>query len=178
MKTEIDLHKSILREYDIRGVVGKTLISSDAYTIGKAFGTMIKRNSGKTVCVGYDDRLSSPDMTLVVVDGLVSTGLVIIRIGMGPIPMLYFTANVLNTDGNIMVTNSHNPADYNGFKMVMNNQPFSGEDIQELRRICDEGDYEEGEGISMLCTLLDEPLTHITNGLDGLRGFKVAGGTW
>ena len=168
------LHRSILRECDIRGVVAETLNNSDAYAIGKAFGTMIKRKSGKTVCVGFDGRLSSPDMTHAVVDGLVSTGLAVIRIGMGPTPMLYFAANVLNTHGGIMVTGSHNPADYNGFKMVMNNQPFFGEDIQKLARICAEGDYEEGKGFAIWCTLMEEYINRIADDFDGLRGLKVA----
>lgn len=174
MMTTHSLHRSILREYDIHGVIGETLNNSDAYAIGKAFGTMIKRKNGKTVCVGYDGRLSSPDMTHAVVDGLVSTGLAVIRIGMGPTPMLYFAADVLNTDGGIMVTGSHKPADYNGFKMVMNNQPFFGEDIQELGRICAEGDYVEGKGFAIWCTLMEEYVARVAEGFDGLRGLKVA----
>ncbi len=121
-----------LREYDIRGIVGKTLHPADAYAIGRAFGSIVAARGGRTVAVGYDGRLSSPDLEPELVQGLVDSGMEVLRIGRGPTPMLYFAGVTLNADGGIMVTGSHNPPDYNGFKMVLANKPFFGAAIQEI----------------------------------------------
>ena len=121
-----------LREYDIRGIVGKTLHGEDAYAIGRVFGSIVSARGGKTVAVGYDGRLSSPELEPRLVQGLVDSGIDVLRIGRGPTPMLYFAAVTLNTDGGIMVTGSHNPPDYNGFKMVLANKPFYGTAIQDI----------------------------------------------
>jgi phosphomannomutase len=121
-----------LREYDIRGIVGTTLHPGDAYAIGRVFGSIVAGRGGRTVAVGYDGRLSSPDLEPKLVQGLVDSGMDVLRIGRGPTPMLYFAGVSLNTDGGIMVTGSHNPPDYNGFKMVQANKPFFGKSIQEI----------------------------------------------
>jgi phosphomannomutase len=121
-----------LREYDIRGVVGKTLHEADAFAIGRVFGSIVAEQDGRTVAVGYDGRLSSPALEDALVAGLIASGIEVLRIGCGPTPMLYYAANVLRADGGIMVTGSHNPADYNGFKMVLANKPFFGARIAEL----------------------------------------------
>jgi phosphomannomutase len=121
-----------LREYDIRGIVGKTLHGDDAYAIGRVFGSIVSARGGSTVAVGYDGRLSSPDLEPRLVQGLVDSGIEVLRIGRGPTPILYFAGVTLNTDGGIMVTGSHNPPDYNGFKMVLANKPFYGSAIQEI----------------------------------------------
>jgi phosphomannomutase len=134
-------HSSILREYDIRGVVGKTLSPDDALAVGRAFGTVVARQGGKTVCLGYDGRLSSPDMQEAVAEGLMAAGIRVVRIGLGPTPMLYFAVNHLEADAGIMVTGSHNPPTHNGFKMMLGKRPFYGKDIRELGRIAAEGDY-------------------------------------
>jgi len=121
-----------LREYDIRGVVGKTLHGADAFAIGRVFGSIVAEAGGRTVAVGYDGRLSSPDLEPELVRGLMASGIDVLRIGRGPTPMLYYAATQLNTDGGIMVTGSHNPPDYNGFKMVLANKPFFGRQIQQI----------------------------------------------
>ncbi len=121
-----------LREYDIRGVVGKTLHPADAFAIGRVFGSIVARQGGRTVAVGYDGRLSSPDLEPELVRGLVESGIEVLRIGRGPTPMLYYAAMTLKTDGGVMVTGSHNPPDYNGFKMVLANKPFFGARIQDI----------------------------------------------
>jgi phosphomannomutase len=110
---------TVLREYDIRGIVGRTLHAADAFAIGRVFGSMIARNGGKRVAVGYDGRLTSPELEQALVDGLKASGMEALRIGRGPTPMLYYSATKLQTDGAIMVTGSHNPPDYNGFKMMI-----------------------------------------------------------
>ena len=121
-----------LREYDIRGIVGKTLHGADAFAIGRVFGSIIAAGGGHSVAVGYDGRLSSPELEPELVRGLVESGIDVLRIGCGPTPMLYYAATTLNTDGGIMVTGSHNPPDYNGFKMMKGKKPFFGPDIQEI----------------------------------------------
>ena len=136
-----------LREYDIRGIVGKTLHGDDAYAIGRVFGTIVASRGGRTVAVGYDGRLSSPDLEPRLVQGLVDSGMEVLRIGRGPTPMLYFAGVSLQTDGGIMVTGSHNPPDYNGFKMVLANKPFYGKAIQEIGARAASGDVvPEAEG--------------------------------
>ena len=111
-----------LREYDIRGTVGRTLSEADAFAIGRCFGSIVARSGGRTVAVGYDGRLSSPALEAALVEGLSASGIEAVRIGRGPTPMLYYAATKLETDGAVMVTGSHNPPDYNGFKMVLGRQ--------------------------------------------------------
>ncbi|HEY7579843.1 MAG TPA: phosphomannomutase/phosphoglucomutase [Acetobacteraceae bacterium] len=129
-----------LREYDIRGVVGRTLSGEDAFAIGRCFGTIVARNGGRTVAVGYDGRLSSPSLEEALTGGLVASGMEVTRIGRGPTPMLYFAATTLKSDGAVMVTGSHNPPDYNGFKMVLAGKPFFGTQIRDLGQMAAAGD--------------------------------------
>jgi len=131
---------TVLREYDIRGRVGETLRESDAFAIGRCFATIVRRCGGATVAVGYDGRRSSPVLEATLVDGLRASGAEVVRIGRGPTPMLYFAATTLPADGAIMVTGSHNPPDYNGFKMMIGRKPFFGRQIQTLGRMAAEGD--------------------------------------
>lgn len=136
-----------LREYDIRGIVGKTLSAEDAFAIGRTFGSMVRRNGGRTLVIGYDGRLSSPMLEEALVQGAVECGLEVIRVGRGPTPMLYYASATLQADGAIMVTGSHNPPDYNGFKMMLGGKPFFGAQIKELGELSARGDVvarEEG----------------------------------
>jgi phosphomannomutase len=126
---------TILREYDIRGVVGETLSSADAQAIGRAYAGILSEAGGHRVAVGYDGRLTSPELEAGVVDGLATEGADVVRIGRGPTPMLYYAAATLGVDGGIMVTGSHNPPDYNGFKLVLRGRPFYGAAIQRLGEI-------------------------------------------
>src|SRR5438477_2502247 len=123
---------TILREYDIRGIVGKTLFTADAHALGRAFAATLATTGGKRAAVGYDGRLTSPELEAALVDGLAEGGIDVARIGRGPTPMLYFAAATLAVDGGIMVTGSHNPPDHNGFKMVLGGKAFFGEAIQKL----------------------------------------------
>ena len=142
---------TILREYDIRGQLGINLSEKDAYALGRAFGTFIQEKADPlgdvhTVCVGCDGRLSSPHLSKSLCEGLKDTGVCVINIGMGPTPMLYFSVKHLNGDAGIMVTGSHNPPDYNGFKMTLNKEPIFGETIQEIGKISSDSALREGEG--------------------------------
>jgi phosphomannomutase len=142
--TKYNFHPTILREYDIRGIVGETLSVADAEAIGRAFGTIVVRKlgTGARICIGYDGRTTSPDMEQGLCDGLTSTGVDVIRIGRGPTPMLYFAVYHLEADGGIMVTGSHNPPAHNGFKMMMGHKSFFGDDIQHLGKMCANGDID------------------------------------
>ncbi|HZD25469.1 MAG TPA: phosphomannomutase/phosphoglucomutase [Alphaproteobacteria bacterium] len=140
------LHPSLLREYDIRGVVGETLSPADAQAVGRAFGSIVAGNGGSRVAVGFDGRLSSPELEAAVVEGLRAAGITALRIGRGPTPMLYFAVYHLEADGGLMVTGSHNPPDYNGFKMMLGHKSFFGSQIQELGRIAAAGEWAAGEG--------------------------------
>ncbi len=134
-----------LREYDIRGIVGKTLHPADAFAIGRAFGSVVAGQGGRRVAVGYDGRLSSPELEPELVRGLIESGMEVLRIGCGPTPMLYFAAVTLGTDGGVMVTGSHNPAEYNGFKMMLGGKPFFGKQIQDLGARAAAGEFVTAE---------------------------------
>lgn len=129
-----------LREYDIRGVVGQTLSEVDAFAVGRCFGTIVGRGGGHVVALGYDGRLSSPALADAVAEGLKASGMEVLRVGRGPTPMLYFAATTLGTDGAVMVTGSHNPANYNGFKMMLGKRAFFGTQIQEIGQLAERGD--------------------------------------
>ena len=137
---------TILREYDIRGIVGGTLHVADARAIGRTFGTLVRRKGGKRVALGYDGRLSSPELAAACIDGLTSSGVDVVRIGLVSTPMLYFAVWHLEANGGIMITGSHNPPDYNGFKMMMGKKSFFGADIQALGAMAGKADWESGQG--------------------------------
>jgi phosphomannomutase len=139
-------HPSILRAYDIRGLAGDTLTEKDALALGRAFGTRIVRRGGKTVCLARDGRLSSPALAESLCEGLVSTGLTVEDLGVGPSPYLYFSIHDRETDGGIIVTGSHNPSTFNGFKMMDGTRALHGQDIAELAAIAKEGDFAKGDG--------------------------------
>jgi phosphomannomutase len=138
-------NRTSLREYDIRGIVGETLGTADANAIGRGFATVVRRAGGTRVAVGYDGRTTSPELERALIDGLTRSGVDVVRVGMGPTPMLYYAEAILEVDGGIQITGSHNPAEYNGFKMVLQHRPFFGEDIQKLGKMAEEGDWDEAE---------------------------------
>ena len=131
--------KEVLREYDIRGVVGNNINQNTAYTIGRTFGyTVSNRLKSNVIATGYDGRLTSPDLHQALCEGLKDSGAKVINIGMGPTPMTYFAHYHLEADAVIMVTGSHNPSEYNGFKMVLAKHSFYAEDIQSLQKLIDQ----------------------------------------
>jgi phosphomannomutase len=160
-------HPSSLREYDIRGIVGTTLGPDDAYAVGRGFGTLVRRGGGASVAVGRDGRESSPVLEAALVRGLNESGVDVVRVGLGPTPMLYFAAAELAVDGGIMITGSHNPADYNGFKMVLAGNAFFGADIQTLGRMAAAGDWEQGSGGSSDREVMDRYVDRLLEGFDG-----------
>ena len=157
-----------LREYDIRGVVGRTLHPADAFAIGRSFGSVVARAGGTRVAVGYDGRLSSPELAASLVDGLKASGMEVLRVGRGPTPMLYFAATTLSTDGAVMVTGSHNPPDYNGFKMMLGKRAFFGADIQKLGQMAAAGDVvEEAPGSDRAVDVADDYVKRLVQDWDG-----------
>ena len=130
---------TVLREYDIRGIVGKTLSAADARAIGGAFASIVREAGGQACATGYDGRLSSPEMEEALVDGLADGGVDVLRVGLGPTPMLYYAAATEAVGGGVMVTGSHNPPDYNGFKLVLGGKAFYGPAIRRLGEIAAAG---------------------------------------
>ncbi len=169
-------HPTVLREYDIRGIIGETLGPDDARAIGRGFATLIKRAGGSTVAVGYDGRTSSPMLEQALVEGLNASGCDAVRVGMGATPMLYYAAaSIEQVDGGIQITGSHNPANYNGFKMVFQGRPFFGEDILLLGRMAAEGDWIDGVGTSETREILEEYVERLLAPLAAVEGDVLSG---
>ena len=163
-----DFDPTSLREYDIRGVVGRTLHPADAFAIGRTFGTVVARAGGRRVAVGYDGRLSSPELAGALTEGLKASGMEVLRVGRGPTPLLYFAATTLETDGAVMVTGSHNPPDYNGFKMMLGRRAFFGSDIQMLGQLAAAGDVvDEAAGSDAPVDVVDAYVARLVQDWDG-----------
>ena len=168
-----DFNPTSLREYDIRGIVGETLGEDDAYAIGRGFGTLVRRGGGSSVAVGRDGRESSIALEEALVRGLTETGVDAVLVGLGPTPMLYYAEAVLDVGGGIMITGSHNPPDYNGFKMVMFGRAFFGEDIQQLGVMARAGDWLNGQaGAVGEREILDDYVDRLLDNFDG-AGFRI-----
>jgi phosphomannomutase len=160
-------HPTMLREYDIRGVVGDTLSAADATAIGRSFATLIRRAGGRRVAVGYDGRLSSPMLAEALIEGISAAGVDALNVGLGPTPMLYYAASTEDVDGGIQITGSHNPPDYNGFKMVFQGRPFFGADIQRIGEIAAAGDWESGEGSAQSIDIVGAYVDRLTQDFAG-----------
>ena len=168
-----NFHPTSLREYDIRGIIGETLGEADAYAIGRSFGTRIRRAGGGKVAVGYDGRTSSPGLEAALVRGLNDSGIDAQRIGLGPTPMLYYAVHELGCDGGVMITGSHNPPNYNGFKMMLGAGPFFGADIQALGRAAAAGDWDSGTGGSEAVEIMDRYVDRLLRNFEP-RAFTIA----
>src|SRR5438105_3308396 len=126
------MNPQIFREYDVRGVVDSDLTDDVAEKLGRALGTLCGRADGRTLVVGRDCRLHSTRLRDAFVKGVIATGIDVIDVGVVPTPVVYYAANTLPVDGLAMVTGSHNPAEYNGFKIGLGKTTFYGEDIQRI----------------------------------------------
>ncbi|MFM0070227.1 phosphomannomutase/phosphoglucomutase [Paraburkholderia sediminicola] len=175
------ISKSIFKAYDIRGVIGKTLDTDAARSIGLAFGSEVRAQGGDAVVVARDGRLSGPDLIQALSDGLRAAGVDVVNVGMVPTPVGYFAANVpLKLDGGerrvdscIVVTGSHNPPDYNGFKMVLRGAAIYGEQILALhQRIVDEN-FSQGSGTYTEYDIADAYLDRITSDIKLARPIKI-----
>jgi phosphomannomutase len=168
-----EFHATALREYDIRGIVGDTLTDADAWAIGRSFATIVRRAGGKTVAIGYDGRLSSPMLEAALIKGLTESGADVVRVGLGPTPMLYYAEAALEgVDGGIQITGSHNPPNYNGFKMVHVHAPFFGADIQTIGALAAAGDWETGVGTVRDHDIFDQYVARLAQDFTG-GAFRV-----
>lgn len=164
---------TILREYDIRGIVGRTLTLSDALAIGRTLGTVVAAGSGRVAVVAFDGRMSSPGLEEELCRGLGDCGLYVLRIGMVPTPCLYFAAKALNASLGIMVTGSHNPPEYNGFKIMLHGMPFYGEDIKRLKDLAARGVWVHGIGGVVEADSLKAYLGRLLRDYRVKRGLRV-----
>jgi phosphomannomutase/phosphoglucomutase len=140
------LKQTIFREYDIRGVADVDLPSEGVRLLGRALGTYLQRHAGPRVALGRDVRLSGDRLHAALLQGLLESGCHVIDVGRVPTPVLYYTTVHLKTDGGVMITGSHNPAEYNGFKTVCGSGTIHGAEIQELYRMITAGDFAQGQG--------------------------------
>lgn len=140
------LPSTIFREYDIRGVAESQLGSAGVTKLGQAIGTYLRRRNGRRATLGCDCRLSSPRLRDAIETGLAAVGCEVLDIGTVPTPLLYYSTVHFQADGGVMITGSHNPSEYNGFKIVAGASTIHGEEIQELRRMIESGDLDSGQG--------------------------------
>jgi phosphomannomutase/phosphoglucomutase len=140
------LKSTIFREYDIRGIADLELLSPDVEQLGRAIGTYIARNAGRKVNLGRDCRLSGQRLAGAMKKGLLASGCDVTDLGVVPTPLLYYSVFHLNSDGAVMITGSHNPPEYNGFKVVCGRSTIFGAEIQKLRALLETGDLTSGSG--------------------------------
>lgn len=168
------LSQSIFKAYDIRGIVGKTLDTSVARLIGQAFGSAVRAKGESIVVIGRDGRLSGPELANALAAGLQSTGVDVIDLGMVATPLVYFATNVLEAKSGIMVTGSHNPPDYNGFKMVLAGEAIYGDAIQALYQTIVHGQFASGDGRYRTHDIRDAYLQRISSDVKIARPMKIA----
>jgi phosphomannomutase/phosphoglucomutase len=170
----LTLSQSIFKAYDIRGVVGKTLDASIARNIGRAFGTAVRRKGESVVVIGKDGRLSGPELSAALALGLRDSGVDVIDLGVVATPMVYYATHVLAAASGIMVTGSHNPPDYNGFKMVLAGEAIYGDTIQALYQAIVAEDFEQGAGSYRTHDCKDAYLARVVGDVKLARPMKIA----
>jgi phosphomannomutase len=158
---------TILREYDIRGIVGSTLTEADAYALGRTFGSQSRDEGARRIAVGRDGRTHSGMLEAALIRGLNEAGIDVLLVGQGPSPMLYFATHYLDVDGGIQVTGSHNPADYNGFKLLLKGRSVFGQEIQAIGRRAASGHWLVGNGT---VEQIDIRQAYVDRLLEGFRG--------
>ena len=167
------LKPTIFREYDIRGIAETELASADVADLGRALGTYMLRQAGTRINLGRDCRLSSPRLHSALLEGLLSTGCEVTDIGVVPTPLLYFSAVHLEADGAIMITGSHNPSEFNGFKSVCGAGSLHGETIQDIRRLIEARDFATGHGTRHSMDVIPAYLDELSPQFDFARRVKV-----
>ena len=163
---------TILREYDVRGIVGDTLTEADAYALGRSYAALARDEGARRIAVGRDGRTHSGMLEAALLRGLIEGGVDAVLTGMGPSPMLYFATHVLDVDGGIQVTGSHNPADYNGFKLLLKGRSVFGAEIQALGRRAAAGDWTSGNGETEEVHVREAYVDRLMQGFSG-KGFRV-----
>jgi len=168
-----EIRQDIFRAYDIRGIVGDSLDTDIAYRIGQAIGSEAQLQGDQTVVVGADGRLSSPELSAALVQGLRDSGSDVVNIGMVPTPLVYYATNIMDTKSGVMITGSHNPADYNGFKIVIAGKTLANEEIQKLYQRIVGNDFSQGNGAIDNVDISENYLEQITNDIAIARNMKV-----
>jgi phosphomannomutase len=163
---------TVLREYDIRGIVGDTLTEADAYALGRTFAALALDEGAGKIAVGRDGRTHSPMLQTALIRGLTEGGIEVAQIGMGPSPMLYFATHYLEADGGMQVTGSHNPGDYNGFKLLLKGRSVFGREIQALGERAALGDWSEGNGSVEEVDIREAYVNRLLEGFSG-KPFRV-----
>jgi phosphomannomutase len=158
---------TILREYDIRGIVGSTLTEADAYALGRTFGSQARDEGARRTAVGRDGRTHSGMLEAALIRGLNEAGIDVLLVGQGPSPMLYFATHYLDVDGGIQVTGSHNPADYNGFKLLLKGRSVFGQEIQAIGRRAASGHWLEGNGTVEQVDIREAYVDRLLEGFEG-----------
>ena len=153
----------IFRAYDIRGIINENLDDNIANMIGMAVGSEAQSQGQTSIVVARDGRLSSPELAQALIQGLITSGMKVIDIGLVPTPVLYFATHTLGSQSGVMVTGSHNPANYNGFKVVIANQALANEQIQALKQRIDNGQLSQGAGTYEQTDISADYLDRITN---------------
>lgn len=169
----MSINPQIFREYDIRGIVGKDLTPETVQQIGQAIGTYIKRQGGKSLVVGRDVRSSSVEFRDILAQALNSTGCDVVDIGMVPTPVSYFALHHLEADGGVMITGSHNPPEFNGFKISLGQHSLYGKKIQELKGLIEADDFETGTGKTDQTNVLEPYMDNICSIINVPRKVKV-----
>ncbi|HEY1341905.1 MAG TPA: phosphomannomutase/phosphoglucomutase [Bryobacteraceae bacterium] len=167
------LKPTIFREYDIRGVADAELLDPDIELLGQAFGTYLQRHSGPRIALGRDTRLSSPRLRNALIRGLKASGRQVTDIGVVPTPVLYYAVIHLGAQGGVMITGSHNPSEFNGFKVVCGASTIHGDAIQEVRRMIDRGDLASGAGSETAADLVTPYVQEVAAQFDYPRRIKV-----
>ena len=170
----MNIPKEIFKAYDIRGIVGKTLTPEIVEAIGHAIGSEAKERKQTQIVIGYDGRLSGPDLAAALARGIQKSGIDVIDIGMVATPMVYFAAHHLGTHCGVMVTGSHNPPDYNGLKMVLAGETLSGDAIQGLRQRIETGDLATGNGSYVRQDIAQAYIDRITSDTRLARPMSIA----
>lgn len=167
------LNPGIFREYDIRGVADEELTNEGVEALGRALGTYIIRHSGRAVSLGRDCRLSGERLHAVLLNGLLASGADVLDLGIVPTPVLYYSAVHFKTDGAIMITGSHNPPEYNGFKTVCGAATLHGDAIQQVYRLIQAGDYESGSGVRQCADAVAPYVSEIASQFAFERPLKI-----
>ncbi len=167
------LPENIFREYDIRGNAETELTDFVTESIGKAFGTILGREGKKTVAVGHDLRTSSDRLRDALIKGLMSAGMEVISLGLTPTPLLYFSVSNMKLDAGISITGSHNPPEYNGFKFHVSDRPFYGEEIQKLKNMIKDSDFDAKEGKVEKKEIVEEYTEYVKKLFNFKRKIKV-----
>jgi phosphomannomutase/phosphoglucomutase len=167
------INPSIFREYDVRGVVGENELSAEtARLLGKAIGTKLRRKNILRMTLGRDVRTSSEQLHDALLDGLLSTGVHVVDIGICPTPLLYFSLFHFDVQGGVMITGSHNPPEYNGFKICVGKESIHGEEIQSLYRTALAGDFVEGHGTRSSAEIIEPYIAYLVSSFPGLKSEK------